>query len=995
MFRRSLHRYLLLASLTVGFLAAGWPAQVAAQAVNVPFRYPVEGNHVSASLPGTFNGWNNGSSTAMARVDSLAQWYKRQTFTVGQTVQYKFFVTSSSGTNWITDPYNPRTNPSDNNNSVLTVADPMVVQIIPQFNGDGLVSHVTAGIVASASIQSLTLSVAGATATDVLYGFNPASGVLRIALDSPVVDGTRFEVSVTTEDGIASSAYGSLVGGLTLQTPSRRTVMPSIRLQGLAADASGGIDPDLSSVRILRNGQYLEDLPVANGQIDGSVALLDGENTLRLEAEIAGQAFVSEEVVITKWNGPLQDRLFDLVISGEESIFTIGVVETESSSGLASIEFIPDERLSTTDFMQFIAGGGTAVGSASGEGELYVTVKVRAVDGRTDQARAAIRVGADGAVSTFDWAEKASWIDQAVVYEIFPFAFGPVEATGSVGAEGNRLNEIRHHLDYIKEMGFNTIWFMPIMRNVDMSGWGAGYNIIDFRTVDPKLGTNEDLRALVDRAHELGLRVVLDLTVNHSSEDHPWVQSLAAGGTYSEFIQTTPSAYNRGLDGSGPYLTEQWSDNGLYRVFDGFGQLANLNWDDDDLQAEMLDIIQYWLTEFNVDGYRFDAYWGPWKRYGPERFGRPIREVMRRVRPDAWSLGELAGTGVGTEVYYADDAFGTRVAGGLDAAYDWDFSHFLRNPSNYGNTAAYRSYIPNYNFVPGPNARFFRFLENHDEPRIQEVFKANTDRLRPLTGMLMTIPGIPMIYQGQEVGYGQGSGDRRRLPVNFTTERNGEWAAFHRYLAVTRARFPAFGTQDVRFLSSSSSTLAFVRPYLDENAVVAINFAGAPRTFTLDPSDAIEMSTDGPVPYYDVVADTLGTHVDGFTVTLPPFSITTWITSEDAALDLGPLPRLPFGAVYTSRSPSATLPDAATLSAPWPNPTRISAQIAWTLPSHGSVRISLFDMLGRRVALLEDGVRSAGTYESRMDVGHLSPGVYHIVMEADSRRASRALIIVD
>ncbi len=340
----------------------------------------------------------------------------------------------------------------------------------------------------------------------------------------------------------------------------------------------------------------------------------------------------------------------------------------------------------------------------------------------------------------------------------FPLSFGPVEASGTVGSEGNRFNEIREELDYIAGMGFNTIWFMPIMRNVNMDQIGGGYNVIDFYTVDPKLGTNEDFKALVTRAHELGIRIILDLTVNHASPDHPWVSSLSSDGDYPGFVQTTPSSHNRGDDSRGSSLPEQWSDNGLYRVYDGFGQLANLNWDNDDLQAEMLDVVSWWLTEFKVDGFRFDAYWGPWRRYGADRFGRPVRELIRQIRPDSWLLGEIEGTGNDTEVYYADAVNGRPYVGGLDSGYDWSYSSFLRNPVYYARVSDYQTRMTNYGFSPGPNARVFRFLENHDESRIQQVHRSSPGRVRALTGLLMTGPGIPMVFQGQEVGYGEGSG---------------------------------------------------------------------------------------------------------------------------------------------------------------------------------------------------------------------------------------------
>ena len=75
-------------------------------------------------------------------------------------------------------------------------------------------------------------------------------------------------------------------------------------------------------------------------------------------------------------------------------------------------------------------------------------------------------------------------------------------------------------------------------------------------------------------------------------------------------------------------------------------------------------MLAFWVNEFDIDGWRLDVYWGPWRRYGPDRFGRPIRTLMKRLKPDAWLLGEIVGTGSGTEVYYADALHGARFEGG-------------------------------------------------------------------------------------------------------------------------------------------------------------------------------------------------------------------------------------------------------------------------------------------------------------------------------------------
>lgn len=969
------------------------PESAVAQSVDVPFRYSDASGTTSVTVPGTFNGWQTSGASTMQRVDSLGQWLRTQSLTAGQTFQYKFYVSTSSGSQWITDPNNPQTNPADNNNSVLEVRVPSIFQPILRTNDDGLVTHFTAGLIAAGGLQSATLAIGGADPIDVSSWFNPVSRVFQVPLNNPVVAGTRFDLVAQTDDGETTASIGSLSSPLSLTTVDRRTTESSFRLRGVATSTNGQVDPSLTQVAVLRNGVIVGAAEVVNGQIDTTVLLDAGENRFAILGTIDGVEVQSNEVVLTRWEGPLAERWFSVAVSGSANTFNIDLIETGASPGLATVAYTPDELLSTTTLTGFSGGGTSASGTAAGPGEVFIDIVATDAGDLTQYARAAVRVGADGSVSDYDWAETAHWIDQAVVYEIFPLSFGPVEASGTVGNEGNRFNEIREELDYIAGMGFNTIWFMPIMRNLSLSQIGGGYNIFDFYTVDPKLGTNDDFKALVERAHELGIRIILDLTVNHASPDHPWVTSLRDDGDYDGFVQTTPSAHNRGDDNRGASLPEQWSDNGLYRVYDGFGQLANLNWDNDDLQAEMLDVISWWLTEFKVDGFRFDAYWGPWRKYGGDRFGRPVRDLVRQIRPDGWLLGEIEGTGNDTEVYFADAVNGIPYVGGLDSGYDWTYSSYLRNPVYYARISDYQTRMTNHGFSPGPNARLFRFLENHDESRIQHVYRSNPGRVRALTGLLMTGPGIPMVFQGQEVGYGEGSGDRRRLPVNWTTTGNGQWAEWHRLWASARSRFPAFGTQDVTFLNAPGSAMAFVRPYLDENALVLINFAGSQQTITVDPSDAVLMSTDGPIPYFDMAADTSASYLDAFTVNLEPFEVVTYVTADNASLNLGPLPPLPFSGIYTGSERTQEQPEHALLQAPWPNPSSGTVRLEWSVRTPGSVDVELFDMLGRKVVAIQAGFASPGVYSESINLGSLSRGVYMVRYAGPDGSVTQSIVL--
>ena len=149
-----------------------------------------------------------------------------------------------------------------------------------------------------------------------------------------------------------------------------------------------------------------------------------------------------------------------------------------------------------------------------------------------------------------------------------------------------------------------------------------------------------------------------------------------------------------------------------------------------------------------------------------------------------------------------------------------------------------------------------------------------------------------------------------------------------------------------------------------------------------------------PIPYYDVAADTSASYIDGFSLTLEGYESVTYITKDDASLNLGPLPTLPYGAVYTSTEQGEELPDASVLSAPWPNPTRGQAMVTWSIDRSESVRLELFDMLGRRVWILEDGIHTAGFHESRIDAATLGPGVYRLRLQAGERVATRSLVVV-
>ena len=990
-------------------------ASAVAQTQNVTFRYVPGGEQsiVRAYVPGEFNGWGPNNSgqipvdapSLMTFVDSLDQWIKVIPLQIGSTYQYKMHVhLNDAGTSWewITDPLNPRINTADNNNSVVTITDPMVFQLGGEGSGQGVVETVTANLMSTSGIASIQFWANGIE-QDGLPFFNDETGILRIALDRPVATNSLFKVKITDTMGVSDSLeVGQLIQPVSWAFSGFETVRDVVTLRASILREDGSIDSTLTSARLRVNDASFRDVTVNNSVVEVEENLQFGSNVYVLEAEVNGQAFATDSLVITKKRHPLDTFLFNATAGGSGFAFSVNTILIEGAPDDVTFEWSFDSLNSTTGLETLDVNASGLTGKAEGPGEIYFDVVARSDEREDDRQRIALVAEENSIVRSMQYAETPSWVNEAVVYEIFPLSFGP-EASGTESAPGNRFKEITRELDYIAAMGFNVIWFMPVMDNLIMDQISGGYNIVDFYNVDPKLGTNDDFKALVNRAHELGIKIIMDITPNHVSPAHPWIDALKESGTLvppGSFMQTVPSSHNRGQDGRGANLEEVWQLGdgvNLYRKYNGFGDLGNVDWDDDDLQAEFLEIFAHWIEEFGIDGWRFDVYWGPWRRYGVERFGQPIRELMKRIKPDSWLLGEIAGTGSSTEVYYTDDQNGSALVGGIDAGYDWNF-YFDAVKGTYGNISNYDAKLRNGDFWPGPNARYFRFLENHDEERIAKIHRSAPERILPLTGMLLTTTGVPMIYQGQEVNFGNVSGDERRIPVSWNTALNGQFASYHQRLIHARRTFDALGTQDLETLSTSDNVYSFVRPYLDENAVVLINFSDEPRSVSVNPTPVVELTTDGPVVYTNIFADSsfVDAELDGFEIQIPAFETVILIANggEDVRFDVPALPSLPFGAVFTGVEDNLERGYSFTLQQNYPNPSSGQTTIQYALPEAGHVRLLIYDILGREVSRVVDQYALQGTHTVTYDASHLVSGMYIYTLKTEEGSLSKTMTII-
>jgi len=282
-----------------------------------------------------------------------------------------------------------------------------------------------------------------------------------------------------------------------------------------------------------------------------------------------------------------------------------------------------------------------------------------------------------------------------------------------------------------------------------------------------------------------------------------------------------------------------------------------------DARSEMIRVYERWISEFDIDGYRFDVYWGPHRRYGEEFMGKPVRDALKHIKPEILLLAEDDGTGPGTETIYADVTT-AGFSGGVDAAYD--FKLYFNSIRSFGFSSSaingLHNELNNGGYYPGEHALYMRFMESQDEDRIVFFYSSNStldalttfQRTMPMATVLFTAPGFPMIWNGQEIGWVMAFPAQKRRGTGVSSTGTIRDETFSRRTIKTRhvaGQFSAF-TQHKRdtngdgqvnaadssdFLqvpSSSGEVYAFARPYENQNGVTAVNFSASAQSFTLD-----------------------------------------------------------------------------------------------------------------------------------------------------------------
>ncbi len=277
-------------------------------------------------------------------------------------------------------------------------------------------------------------------------------------------------------------------------------------------------------------------------------------------------------------------------------------------------------------------------------------------------------------------------------------------------ATGN-LQGVTDRLDELKELGINVIWLMPIHPIGEINSVNSPYSVKDYKTVSTEYGSLEDLRNLTDEAHQRDIAVIMDWVANHTSWDNDWI-------------------YNIG------WHTEDASGNVIHPPGTNWLDVADLNYNNENMRAAMINAMKYWLLEANVDGYRCDYADGV-----PFDFWKQALDTLTSIHRQF--------------IFLAEGSRNDHFSAGFDLNYGWDFYNKLKNIFN-GEIASgiFTTHNSEYSNIPDGKHKL-RFTTNHDESAWDNtpmvLFNGEEGALAASV-ITIFLGGVPLLYTGQEVG---------------------------------------------------------------------------------------------------------------------------------------------------------------------------------------------------------------------------------------------------
>lgn len=481
-----------------------------------------------------------------------------------------------------------------------------------------------------------------------------------------------------------------------------------------------------------------------------------------------------------------------------------------------------------------------------------------------------------------------------VKYEIFVLSFADGNGDGKGDFKG-----LTAKLDYLRDLGINGIWLMPIMNSPTYHK----YDVTDYKSIHPDYGTVEEFKKFVGEAHQRNIKVIVDLILNHTGSDHPWFQSAIKdkNSPYRDYYvwakkdsiraQISKKATSFDSDNirqwhpvNGDTLSEQY-----YGYF--WAGMPDLNFDNPKVKEEFIDIGKFWLSDMQVDGFRLDAakHIFPTDRASDNHaFWQEFRQSMEKIKPDVYLVGEVWSEAKDVAPYLK----------GLPALFNFDMGYAITGVVNAGKDSIglIRKYKEISDFYKSVTSEYVdaTFLKNHDQNRILNELGNDQEKMRVAAGILLTLPGTPYLYYGEEIGmlgvkpdelirepfvwdvdqkdtiqtsWEQPQYSTDQTVISFSKQQNDPTSLYNFYKKLIHYRNESkaltLGNIDNTDFTITE-VVSFKRQYEDEELLILNNISDVEVTLQLDGNNSA----------FDVVAyDTKGTvTIDNGEVRLPAFS---------------------------------------------------------------------------------------------------------------------------
>jgi neopullulanase len=424
-----------------------------------------------------------------------------------------------------------------------------------------------------------------------------------------------------------------------------------------------------------------------------------------------------------------------------------------------------------------------------------------------------------------------------------PGSNGVYDRSRPMAYHGGDLRGIREHLSYLHDFGVTTLWLTPVWKNTDSDY--HGYHVVDFYAIDPHMGTMAEYQALIQDAHKLGMKVLMDYVVNHTGPNHPWANDPPTATWFhgSPAHHLEPSYSFLGL--VDPHAPPRENRNTLEGWF--AGKLPDLNPDDPLLGTYLVQNALWWTEMAQLDGFRLDTF-----PYSSREFWKSWHARLHAAYPKINDIGEVSDSDPSITSFFEGgreqfDGIDT----GLATVFDFPLCKALRDVVIRGAPMQEMIDVLRQDHLYSNPDMLVTFLGNHDQPRFVSQAGSSPAKLKAAFSLLLTMRGIPQIYSGDEIAM-DGTDDpdnRHDFPGGFPGDRKNAFTAAGRTakqqdvftyvqsLLTLRRNHPVLRTGKQWHIGWDQNYYAFLRESPEEKLLIVYNNAATARALEIPTGD--------------------------------------------------------------------------------------------------------------------------------------------------------------